>query len=91
MSTTFGIPQRIIDIDKICDEDGDLLDYIDHSFFERIWFRSHYGRWLNPLASRLPDETRVFPLDNSAQGIYTIGDIKEFMDKIDKEKSNEKV
>jgi hypothetical protein len=94
MSTTFGIPQRIVDIDKICDENGDLLDYIDPSFFEKIFYRGNAGygtRWLNSLASRLPDETKVFPLDNSVQGIYTIGDIKKLMDKIDKEKLNEKV
>lgn len=42
-----------------------------------IAFRTHYVRWLNPLAHLLPDEIKVEPLDNSAQGIYTIGDIKE--------------
>ena len=34
---------------------------------------------MNSLASRLPDDTRVFPLDNTAQGIYTIGYIKNFL------------
>ena len=33
--------------------------------------------WGNPLAHLLPDETKVIPLDNTAQGIYTIGDIKK--------------
>ncbi len=32
--------------------------------------------WVNRLAHLLPDETKVRPLDNTAQGIYTIGDIK---------------
>jgi|TARA_R110000744_G_scaffold39109_4_gene89105 hypothetical protein len=42
-----------------------------------VAFRSHYVRWLNPLAHLLPNKTKVEPLDNSAQGIYTIGDIKK--------------
>ena len=33
-------------------------------------------RFTNPIAHLLPDDTSVIPLDNSAQGIYTIGDIK---------------
>ena len=80
MSTTFGIPQRQVDLDKLVDEDGDLLDYITHDFFERIWFRSMgNSRWLNPIAELLPDDTRVFALDNTQQGIFTIADINEFM------------
>lgn len=42
-----------------------------------IAFRTHYIRWLNPIAHLLPDDIKVIPLDNSAQGIYTIGDIKK--------------
>ena len=80
MSTTFGIPQRQVELNKLIDEDGELYDYIDTSFFERVFFRSmKNSRWMNSLASRLPDDTRVFPLDNAAQGIYTIGDIKNFL------------
>lgn len=37
--------------------------------------------WMNDLAEMLPDCTLVVPLDNSAQGIYTIGDIKKEMAK----------
>ena len=29
------------------------------------------------IGTLLPDETKVIPLDNTAQGIYTIGDIKK--------------
>ena len=77
MSTTFGIPLRIIDDRVLTDEEGDLEDYIDTSFFTPIWFRSVGNcRWLNPLGERLPDETKVYALDNTAQGIRTIGDIK---------------
>ena len=32
--------------------------------------------WLNPLAILLSDDMKVIPLDNSAQGIETIGDLK---------------
>jgi hypothetical protein len=86
MSTTFGIPQRQVELSKLIDENGDLHDYIDTSFFEKVFFRSmNNSRWMNSLANRLPDNTLVFPLDNTAQGIYTIGDIKKFL----KEKENE--
>ena len=42
-----------------------------------VAFRSHYIRWENKLAHLLPDDLPVIPLDNSAQGIHTIGDIKK--------------
>lgn len=79
MSTTFGIPQRQVELSKLVDEDGELYEYIE------VFFRGRYSRWLNPLSSRLSDDTRIFPLDNSAQGIYTIGDARKFL----KEKENE--
>ena len=41
-----------------------------------VAYRTHYIKWLNPLAHLLPNEIKVEPLDNSAQGIFTIGDIK---------------
>jgi len=40
--------------------------------------------WTNELASMLPDDTKVIPLDNTSQGIYTIGDIKEYQTKQNK-------
>ena len=79
MSTTFGIPQRLIHFSRLIDQNGDLYDYIDTSFFEKVFFRGGYSRWLNPLSSRLPDDTRIFPLDNTAQGIYTIGDARKYL------------
>jgi len=33
--------------------------------------------WRNPLAPYLPDDMKVIPLDNTAQGIKTIGDIRK--------------
>jgi hypothetical protein len=79
MSTTFGIPERQVELNKLVDEDGDLLDYISTDFFIPVFFRGGNSRWLSSLASRLTDDTLVFPLDNSAQGIFTIKDIKEFL------------
>ena len=85
MSTIFGIPQRQVELNKLVDEDNELYDYIDTSFFEKVFYRGTHSRWLNPLSDKLPDDTRIFPLDNSAQGIYTIGDARKFL----KEKENE--
>jgi len=34
-------------------------------------------RWKNDSAHLLPDDTEVIALDNTPQGIYTIGDIKK--------------
>lgn len=63
MSTIFGI---------IITENGDEKEI-------EVAFRSNNGdmRWLNELAKMLPDDTEVTPLDNTAQGIFTIGDIKK--------------
>jgi hypothetical protein len=78
MSTTFGIPREPIDI-ELGDEDG-VYYYIDTDICEKVFFRSMGRcRWLSPLAERLPDDTKVYALDNSQQGVYTIGDIKELM------------
>ena len=71
MSTTFGVK-----VPSLWNKDE----------FEEIEvaFRSSYMRWKNPLAQLLPDETEVIPLDNSAQGVYTIADIKkEILDNLD--------
>lgn len=42
-----------------------------------VAFRANFGKmkWLNPLAITLPYNTPVTPIDNTAQGIFTIGDI----------------
>jgi hypothetical protein len=79
MSTTFGIPREPIGI-ELGDEDG-VHYYINTAIFEKVWFRSMgRSRWLSDLAKLLPDDTRVYALDNSQQGIYTIGDIKKSME-----------
>lgn len=83
MSTTFGIPVYPVDDTILLDEEGELQPYISKNFFNDIFFRSlKNSRWLNDFASKLPDETKVYALDNSHQGIYTIGDIKKLMKEI---------
>jgi hypothetical protein len=78
MSTTFGIPKEPIDI-ELGDADG-IFYYINPDIFDKLFFRTmNNSRWLNDLAKSLPNETKVYALDNSQQGVYTIGDIKELM------------
>lgn len=64
MSTTFGV--------QLPNEDSII----------EVAFRYASGNgavieWKNPLAQMLPDNTKVIPVDNSSQGIDTIGDIKK--------------
>ncbi len=42
--------------------------------------------WVNRLAHMLPDAVRVIPLDNTAQGIHTVGDLRK---EIQRRKQNE--
>lgn len=81
MSTQFGLLATNVAHEKLVDEDGDLHDYISRSVFEPIFYRGNGngGYFLNAVATYLPDETRVYALDNTHQGIKTIGDIKEFL------------
>jgi hypothetical protein len=77
MSTTFGI---VIKNGKLLDlpsqEDGLELSEDENTSIIEIAFRSSRGmRWTNVIAQFLPSETKVYPLDNTPQGIYTIGDI----------------
>jgi len=62
MSTTFGIRVK-----NIFDEDEVV----------KVAFRHNGGRMeiTNRLFSLLPGYTKVIPLDNTAQGIETVGDI----------------
>ena len=70
MSTTFGV--------EIKDDDG-IGDVVE------VAFRSNGMRFINPLAHLLPDDTPVIALDNTSQGVYTIGDIKVAIEKTDPE------
>ena len=82
MSTKFGILTEHVEHEKLVDKDGDLLWYISHNAFEPVFFRSNGGkncRWLEENAKKLPNNTKVYALDNTQQGIYTIGDIKKYL------------
>lgn len=54
-----------------------------------VAFRSNGIRFTNPLAEILPDNTAVYALDNTQQGIYTIGDIKAEIAEFLKKEKNE--
>lgn len=79
MSTTFGV----FKVDEVIQLEYDSLPegYDDDDFIE-VAFRHNGGRisWLNDLSPYLPDDLMVYPLDNSAQGIFTIGDLKREKD-----------
>jgi hypothetical protein len=74
MSTTFAIIRN----GKPQDMESDGYDGNDVA---EVAYRGNIGgiAWINTdievLVSHLPDSTKVFPLDNTAQGITTIGDI----------------
>lgn len=74
MSTLFGILKSG---GHIIHEDDSLPIGYKNDEFEIVAFRGNGTgmRWKNELAKYLPSNTKVYPLDNSAQGIYTIGDI----------------
>ena len=48
-----------------------------------VAFRSNGMRFTNSIAHLLPDDTPVIALDNTPQGVYTIGDIKVAIEKTD--------
>ena len=51
-----------------------------------VAFRSNGMRFINTLAHLLPDDTPVIPLDNTAQGVHTIGDVKREIEGTDPNK-----
>jgi len=67
MSTTFGVNIKNRDQDDVVE----------------VAFRSNGMRFTNDLAWLLEDNIPVIPLDNTAQGVYTIGDIKKEIEKTD--------
>jgi len=72
MSTTFGV--------KIpASRDGN--DLVIEVARRRGVMGGAVIEWVNDMAVLLPDTTEVIAMDNTAQGIYTIGDIKKQIDK----------
>lgn len=78
MSTTFGIYRHPGSIELI---DDCLPQKYEDEDFTVVARRSNGMRWEGLVAALLPDDTKVYPLDNSAQGVYTIGDIRKEVQK----------
>ena len=74
MSTTFGIILR-------SGEEKPIARRVGGPNGAEMWFTDE-------IAEMLPDNTPVEPLDNSAQGIYTIGDIKNHILNQNKDESH---
>lgn len=73
MSTTFAIRVPRQDYE-------DEEDFPNGYQYQEVAFRSSsQSRWLNALAPLLPDDMPIEPMDNSAQGIHTIGDFKKLL------------
>jgi hypothetical protein len=76
MSTKFGVYKHGGEIALVNDQ---LPEGYNEDDFVLVAFRGNGGwiKWANDLAHLFPDETKVYPVcGNSAQGIYTIKDIK---------------
>lgn len=83
MSTTFGIYKGEDEIEL---EDGMLPisffeddDTIEEMFIKVAFRGNTYDYWKNDLAPYLSDDIKLYPLDNSAQGIFTIGDFRKLL------------
>jgi len=74
MSTIFGILKSGGNI--VLENDCLPIRHKDDDF-AIVAFRDNNGyfRWKNDLAKFLPPNTKIYPLDNSAQDIYTIRDV----------------
>lgn len=85
MSTTFAINKKGIPLKMV---DGEIdKEYLAFDDMVNVAFRNNYGSimFTNEIAHLLPSDTMVYAIDNSQQGIYTIGDIlesKEYDDRI---------
>lgn len=82
MSTKFGILTENVEHSLLVDKYGDLHGYISREIFEPVFFRgTNSSRWLTIFGKFLPDDMRVYALDNTQQGIFTIKDCKDFLNK----------
>lgn len=78
MSTTFGILIKQSDINEYSDNvRSEIWDREQGFIIVPVAFRRNGIRFINPIAHLLPEELEVIPMDNDAQGIYNIGDIKK--------------
>jgi hypothetical protein len=71
MSTTFGV--IVEQDDEVCSSnDGTITNLYPVARRSSGWIR-----FTNPLAELLPNDTKVYPIDNDCDDIKTIGDIKD--------------
>lgn len=81
MSTIFSIFR----IPVVTDSYGNInSNYSDNDYTEVAYRDSHGIIWKSPFdisEFALKDSVPVYPLDNTAQGIYTVGDIKKAIKK----------
>ena len=75
MSTTFAVINR--EVDGHCDKSDRGAEKIEVAHRRGAGGGKVAITWLNPLAKIMPDDTPVEPLDNSPQGVDTIGDLKK--------------
>ena len=90
MSTTFVViieENKIVDLCESSLDEAVNLVYQYHykapEGIELVPVARRSGKsitWLNPLAPLLNPETKVYPIDNSHQGIYTISDILKYQE-----------
>jgi hypothetical protein len=73
MSTRFGVNKYG---NEVILENDCLPENVNLDDFVVVAFRGGGMYWINDLGCFLPDNLKVYPLTNSAQGIYTIKDIK---------------
>jgi len=86
MSTTFGIFKYAPKTDGH-GEIKDLGEYIENEDYVVCAFRTNeFGKvkvsWIEPfgiIEQFLPDSIEVYSLDNTQQGLFTIGDIKNII------------
>lgn len=81
MSTTFGIiikdGKELIDLPQPEDNIVTIPEDTEDTYYDvvELYFRGHRGYWLNKLAQFLPKNTKVYALDNTPQGVFTIEDL----------------
>ena len=83
MSTTFGIiikdGKELIDLPQPEDNIVTIPEDTEDTYYdvEEVYFRSNSngGYWVNKLAQLLPKNTKVYALDNTPQGVFTIEDL----------------
>ena len=80
MSTIFALFKKGYEPKTTENGEIDENETIDPELYTRIAFRTsilYCSSDEEVIISNLPDDIPVFPLDNGAQGIYTIGDLKK--------------